>query len=122
MRSDSMEDRRRYPRSRHGVRIIHDEAGPGLLNHVDNISAVGALCHTIRPVALMTKIGIVLELPKPSPHRIDAEGIVVRCEPDERGDDHFKVAILFTKLRPEDEEAINSFVHHPLDPVPAPKS
>ena len=122
MRSESKEDRRRYPRSRHGVRIIEDETGPGLLNHVDNISTAGALCHTVRPVPMMTKIGIVLELPKPYPHRIDAEGIVVRCEPDERGDDHFKVAILFTKLRPDDEEAINRFVHHPMDPVAAAES
>jgi hypothetical protein len=110
-----MDDRRRYPRSRRGVSIIQDEAGPGLLNHVDNISAVGALCHTVRPVPLMTKIGIALELPKPFTHRIDTEGVVVRCEPDERGDDHFKVAILFTRLRPEDEEAINRFVHQAAD-------
>ena len=122
MHSDSKEERRRYPRSRHGIRVIQDEGGPGLLNHVDNISTVGALCHTVRPVALMTKIGIVLELPKPSPHRIDAEGIVVRCEPDERGDDHFNVAILFTRLRPEDEEAISRFVHHPHDTAPAAES
>ena len=112
MRGESMDERRRYPRSRRGISIIQDEAGPGLLNHVDNISAVGALCHTVRPVPLMTKIGIALELPKPFSHRIDAEGVVVRCEADERGDDHFKVAILFTRLRPEDEEAIERFVSH----------
>jgi hypothetical protein len=115
MHNDLKEERRRYPRSRHGISVIQDEAGPGLLNHVDNISTAGALCHTVRPVALMTKIGIALELPKPFPHRIDAEGVVVRCEPDERGDDRFKVAILFTKLRPEDEEAINRFVRQPHD-------
>ena len=119
MHSESREDRRRYPRSRRGIDIVHDEAGPGLLNHVDNISAAGALCHTVRPVALMTKIGIVLELPKPFTNRIDAEGVVVRCEPDDRGDDHFKVAILFTRLRPEDEVAITRFVHHPVDAATA---
>jgi len=119
MRNDSKEDRRRYPRSRHGISVIQDEGKPGLLNHVDNISAAGALCHTVRPVAMMTKIGIVLELPKPLSHRIDAEGIVVRCEADARGDDNFNVAILFTKLRPEDEEAINRFVNHHTDAAPA---
>ncbi len=122
MRTEPKDERRRYPRSKHGISVIHDDGGPGVLNHVDNISASGVLCHTVRPVAQMTKIGIVLELPKPFPHRIDAEGVVVRCEADERGDDHFKVAILFTKLRPEDEEAINRFVHHPHDTVAAAES
>ncbi len=115
MHADSTDDRRRYPRSRRGVSIIQDDAGPGLLNHVDNISGAGVLCHTVRPVPLMTKIGIALELPKPFTHRIDAEGVVVRCEADEFGDDHFKVAILFTRLRPEDQDAINHFVHHVED-------
>ena len=87
-----------------------DESGPGVLNHVDNISANGVLCHTIKPVPLMTRMRILLDLPKPSGHRIDAEGIVVRCDADERGDDHFKVAILFTRIDDEDHEAIRGFV------------
>ncbi len=115
MYSDSSDDRRRYPRSRRGVSIIDSDSGAGLLNHVDNISGAGVLCHTVRPVPLMTKIGIAVELPKPVPRRIDAEGVVVRCEADDYGDDHFKVAILFTRLKPEDQEAINKFVHHDLD-------
>jgi hypothetical protein len=115
MQGESTDDRRRYPRSRRGVSIIQDDAGPGLLNHVDNISGAGVLCHTVRPVPLMTKIGIALELPKPFTHRIDAEGVVVRCEADDYGDDHFKVAILFTRLKPEDQDAINHFVNHDLD-------
>ncbi len=108
------EDRRRYPRSRKTRPVVVDEAGPGVLNHVDNISANGVLCHTVKPVALMTRMRINLELPKPSTHRIDAEGIVVRCDPDDKGDDHFRVAILFTKITDEDHEAIHRFVEHDL--------
>jgi hypothetical protein len=92
-----------------------DESGPGVLNHVDNISANGILCHTIKPVALMTRIGIALELPKPFGDRIDAEGVVVRCVPDEQGDDHFRVAILFTKLNDDGHDAIHRFVEHDLE-------
>jgi len=92
-----------------------DESGPGILNHVDNISANGILCHTIKPVPLMTRIAIALELPKPFCNRIDAEGVVVRCEPDEKGDDRFKVAILFTKLDDEGHDAIHRFVEHDLE-------
>jgi hypothetical protein len=107
------EERRRYPRSRRGFPVV-DEFGPGVLNHVDNISANGVLCHTIKPVPLMTKMGMILEIPKPHPRRIECEGIVVRCERHEQGDDHFKVAILYTKMCDEDHLAIVDFVDHDL--------
>ena len=114
MRPDGKEDRRRYPRSRRGVPIVMDEAGPGVLNHIDNISANGVLCHTVKPIPLMTKMSIALELPRPVGRRIECEGVVVRCEPHDKGDDHFKVAILYTKMSEEDHEAVRDFVEHDL--------
>jgi hypothetical protein len=111
MKLDEREDRRRYPRTRRAVPIIADHSGPGVLNHVDNISANGVLCHTVRPVPLMTKLQMALDLPKPYDRRLECEGIVVRCEPDDLGDDHFKVAILYTHMSDEDREAILYFVN-----------
>jgi len=108
------EERRRYPRSRRGFPAIMDDAGPGVLNHIDNISGNGILCHTVKPIPLMTRMSIVLEIPRPETRRIDCEGIVVRCDPDEKGDDHFKVAILYTKISDEDHDAVVSFVEHDL--------
>ncbi len=108
------EERRRYPRSHRGFPAITDESGPGVLNHVDNISGSGVLCHTVRPIALMTRMSIVLELPKPHHRRIECEGIVVRCDLHEQGDDRFKVAILFTKITDDDHQAIVDFVEHDL--------
>lgn len=106
-----IDEKRHYPRTRRGVKVLHgDAAGTALLNHVDDISPAGVLCHTVQPVPLMTKIGMALELPKPCGHRIDAEGVVVRCEPDDLGDDHFHVAILFTKISSEDAQFIEEFV------------
>ena len=100
------DERRRYPRSHRAFPGIQDHSGPGVLNHVDNISSSGVSCHTVKPVALMTKMTVVIDLPKPSTHRVEAEGIVVRCDPHESGDDHFRLAILFTKLSDEDRTAI----------------
>ncbi|HOK90127.1 MAG TPA: PilZ domain-containing protein [Candidatus Hydrogenedentes bacterium] len=113
---DGIEERRKYPRSRRRHEIIADShAGPALLNHVDNISASGVLCHTVDPIPLMTRIGITLVLPKPREHKIEAEGVVVRCERDDVGDDHFHVAIFFTRLSPEDREAIEEYVRYDHD-------
>lgn len=104
------EERRRYPRSRRQVMVVTDDSGPGVLNHVDNISESGVLCHTVKPVPLMTKIGVVLDLPTPVECRVETEGVVVRCVPHELGDDHFRVAIFFIKLTDKDREAIRRFV------------
>lgn len=107
------DERRRYPRSRRSVPVV-DKSDPGVLNHVDNISGSGILCHTVKPVPLMTKMSMAIELPKPLDRRIECEGIVVRCEPHERGDDHFKVAILFTKITDDEHKAVVDFVDHDL--------
>ncbi len=110
--SSNPEERRKYPRSKHGLKIPIESKGPGILNHVDNISANGVLCHTVQPIPLMTRMQIVVELPKPSKHRIQAEGIVVRCNKDELGDDHFRVGIVFTRIDEKDQEKIREFVEH----------
>jgi len=39
---------------------------------------------------------------------------VVRCDPHDLGDDHFSVAILYTKIGDEAREAIEQFVAHDL--------
>lgn len=118
MRYDG-EERRRYARSRRQLAVNLDHGGPGLLNHVDNISASGVLCHTVKPVPLMTKVSIVMELPKPIERRVEGEGIVVRCDPHEQGDDHFKVAILFSRLSDDDREAVEKFVEYDLQETTA---
>ncbi len=109
----SGEDRRKYARSKRCKPVVVDDGGPGVLNHVDNISGNGVLCHTVKPLPLMTKLRMALEIP---PHngresrRVECEGIVVRCDPHDLGDDHFKVAILFTDISSEDREAIEHSV------------
>lgn len=113
MRYDGQE-RRRYPRSRRTVTAVADDAGPGVLNHIDNISASGILCHTVKPVPLMTRMSMVLDLPKPFDRRLECEGVVVRCEPDERGDDNFVVAILYTKMSEDDLQALEEYVVYDL--------
>ncbi|HOE67311.1 MAG TPA: PilZ domain-containing protein [Candidatus Hydrogenedentes bacterium] len=113
MRHDGS-DRRRYPRSKRAVHAVMDGGGPGVLNHIDNISANGVLCHTVRPIPLMTRMSIAIELPKPLNQRIECEGVVVRCEPHEKGDDHFKVAILYTRISDECRQAIHEFVESDL--------
>ncbi len=109
------DERRRYPRSRRGFSTVKTQSETGVLNHVDNISANGVLCHTAEPIPLMTKMSVALDLPQPANKRVDCEGIVVRCDPDDAGTDGaYKVAILYTHLDEDDRRAIEEFVAHDL--------
>lgn len=114
MTSKREEERRRFPRSTRKIVVAQDDGDDGLINHVDNISCNGVLCHTIRPVPEMTRMAIVLDLPVPSERRIEAEGIVIRCTVEEPDQNEFKVAILFTRLSLEDHDAIQDHVEHEL--------
>lgn len=93
--------------------MMMDMGGPGMESQVDNISANGVLCHTAKPIPLMTRLRIALDLPKPQEQRIDGEGVVVRCDPDSR-DHKFQVAILFTRLADEHQAALRHFVEDDL--------
>jgi hypothetical protein len=108
------EDLRRHPRSATGFIGIEDASRPGVLNRVSNISCSGVLCETAESVPLMTKMRIVLELPRPLERRVEAEGIVVRCERDLNGGSHFNVAILYRRLSDEGYQAIREFVESDL--------
>lgn len=108
-------ERRKHPRTKRGFRPAKGQIDDGLIHHVDNISASGVLCHTRRPVPEMTKMSIELELPSPVNRRIDAEGIVVRCVADAATDNEtFRVAIFYTKITEEHQQAIRDYVDHEL--------
>ena len=108
------EELRKHPRSTSGFVGIEDAARPGVLNRVQNISCSGVLCQTAEPVPLMTKMRVVLELPRPVERRVEAEGIVVRCDRDENGGDHYDIAILYRNLTDDGYQAIRDFVDNDL--------
>jgi hypothetical protein len=108
------DERRSHPRSKRGFQVV-DASDDNLITHVDNISCSGVRCHTRRPLAEMTKMEIVLELPAPDKRRVMAEGVVVRCDVEESDHGAFRVAILYTKVAESDFDAIQSYVEHDLD-------
>jgi len=112
--TDRTTERRKHPRSRRGFKRAAGPSADGLLNHVENISCSGVLCRTQRPVATMTKVEITMELPSPEDRTVNAEGIVVRCDPATGSASEFQVAILYTKLSEDDHHAIRRHVEHDL--------
>ncbi len=112
--SNEGKERRKHPRSTRGFVPAEDLSDQGLINRIENISCSGVLCHMKRPVSEMTKMSIVLDLPEPANRQIEAEGIVVRCVAEDNRGESFRVAILYTKVSEEAQEAIREYVEHDL--------
>lgn len=112
--SSEGEERRKHPRSTRGFVRVEDRSDRGLINRIENISCSGVLCHTKRPVSEMTKMSIVLDLPEPANRQIEAEGIVVRCVVEDSRGESFRVAIVYTKVSEDAEQAIREYVEHDL--------
>ena len=104
------DERRRHPRCNKRVTFCWCESEHGTSNHVENISEAGILCQTTTPIPLMTKIQVLLDLPKPVEERIEVDGVVVRCETYEIVEKRFKVAIFFTQIGNTDREKIRQFI------------
>lgn len=111
----SGEERRQHPRSRSGFPVAKDQAGPGQITYVDNISCSGILCHTRKALEEMTKMFIALDLPAPVNQMVEAEGVVVRCVADEDQEGPYKVAILYTSVDDDDLELIREYVERDLE-------
>ncbi len=107
-------ERRKHPRSKRGFVRAEDQSDSGLINRIENISCSGVLCHTKRPVSEMTKMSIVLDLPKPADRQIEAEGIVVRCVAEDNRGESFRVAIVYTKVSEDAQRTIREYVEHDL--------
>lgn len=107
-------ERRKYPRSKSGFHIRPPKKVHEAIQHVDNISENGVLFHTTQALPIMTKLEVNLDIPEPGGKHITAEGVVVRCESDENTENEFKVALLFTHISDEDQNAIRHYVNHDL--------
>ncbi len=112
--SDKGKERRKHPRSARGFVPAEHLSDEGLINRVENISCSGVLCHTRRPVPEMTKMSIALDLPEPANRKIEAEGIVVRCVAEDSLGETFRVAILYTRVSEDAQQAIREYVEHDL--------
>ena len=111
---DKGKERRKHPRSARGFVPAEDLSDKGLINRVENISCSGVLCRTKRPVPEMTKMSIALDLPEPANRQIEAEGTVVRCVTEDSHGESFQVAILFTRVSEDAQQAIKEYVEHDL--------
>ncbi len=70
-----------------------------------NLSSNGLLCRVNHDIPAMTKIGLILLLPE----KIQAKGVVVRCEKEPRGD-LFRLAVFFTDMTKAHRDRLQGYI------------
>lgn len=109
-------ERRKYPRIWQSVQCQVAVGPDRLQTMTENLSCGGALCSLSQPIAPMTKLEVLLDLPPPPglgrPHQsVRCTGVVVRQDRLPLADRHtFLTAIYFSDLSPEDRRRIGEFV------------
>ncbi len=92
--------------------------GFDIISDTINVSPTGLLCRVDRAIPLMEKIAIVVLAPNHKPAekavQIKAEGVVVRCEPEE-GSKRHQVAIFFTDISDTHKRHLEEYIRHRLD-------
>ena len=81
-----------------------------------NISKSGVLCLTDKPIPLMTKLKIGLQLPGSARKAsgFHAQGVVVRREPDPASD-KFYIGIFFSDIAPKDLQLLEDYIDQRLN-------
>jgi hypothetical protein len=115
------QEKRKYPRvqSDLSLKLRHDDSD--IITKAENISISGVYCKSAKPIPLMSKIRILLLLPKnrqdlKPTKKIETTGVVVREHPVivEGKIMHYDVAIFFDSLSEKEKEQISEHVNKKL--------
>lgn len=78
---------------------------------VRDVSQAGVCFFLDRPVAMMSVLGVDLELPVPGGKRlVKGRGVVVRCERISERIDHYEIAVYLDELAQPDREVLAAYV------------
>ena len=122
-----MQERRRHPRLSQKIPLAVKVPAFDLTTESLNISCSGVYCQINQYIAPMTKIKMVILLPKKSknrgtsPRKINCQGIVVRTEKSQNSKDKFNIAVFFNEILKSDVEYIADYIKNRL-PADSPGS
>jgi len=110
-------ERRRAPRITRSLPIKLNKKDFDVITETKNISCIGAYCTVPKYIEPMTKLKIVLIIPKypgskSSTQTIECKGVVVRTEALENN--NYNIAIFFNEIKERDKQKISSYVEHYL--------
>ena len=112
-----MKERRKSLRLDKNLSIKLSDTEFDVLTETKNISASGAYCPVSKPLALMTKLNVVLLVPLKTSRtkiikKINCCGVVVRQEQvQDNGKYAYRVGIYFSDLKENDRKALSSYIN-----------
>ena len=115
---DQHMEKRQYPRVKSDLSLKIGVEGAKAITKAENISLSGVYCKVDSPIPLMSRIQIILLLPKSEKksQKIETTGVVVREHPVIISGKiiHYDVAIFFDSLSPRDRDLIAEHVKRKL--------
>ena len=111
-----MKERRNSPRLKKNLPIKLSDSEFDVLTETKNISASGAYCPVSKPLAVMTKLNVVLLIPLKKNRgkvirKINCGGVVVRQEHvKDNGKYAYRVGIYFSDLKENDRKTLSSYI------------
>ena len=104
-------ERRRWPRAEADWPIKLSLADGEHEARVRDVSRAGVCFFLDRPIPLMTRVRVDLELPVEDGRRyITGDGAVVRCEKISARLDHYEIAVFLQHMADPDAEALQRYV------------
>ncbi len=108
-------ERRKAPRISKSLPLKIKHQDFDFITETKNISAIGAYCSVSSYIPLMTKLKIMLILPKypesgGKNYRIECTGVVVRTEKQSSQNKSYNIAIYFNDIKERDKEKISSYI------------
>jgi c-di-GMP-binding flagellar brake protein YcgR len=106
-------ERRRFPRVNAGLPLKIRSVDYDFVTETRNISCIGAYFTINKYIEPLTKVSIVLLLPKRNPddktaQKIQCTGVVIRAEANTDG--RFNVAVFFNDIKERDKQKISQYV------------
>ena len=106
-------EKRRHPRVSDQITIRAAHEG-GLSLQTINLSAGGMFCTSPTFIAPMTRLSLMMEVPRQeAPARIEGEAVVVRTEPGAPVPTHrggYRIALFFSRLEDDDRAALQAYL------------
>ncbi len=119
-----MMERRRFPRVEACLPLkLFSAAEADFITETINIGSGGAYCRTEKFIPVMTRLKILMLLPKEDKKsvKIECEGIVVRVDPEIPSQDvrDYMIAIYFSRMKKSDRAKIAEYVKKKVKSKPS---
>ena len=111
--SERGRERRAHPRAICDGSITIDLEDGSHRARLRDVSRAGICFYLDRPISEMTILGVRIELPgggPGGPARLDARGVVVRCQPIARAVDHYEIALFLNDMGEPQRAQLDAFV------------